>query len=142
PQQGFGAPPGGGFGAPGQPAFGGGGGMNFVPMIVGGIVAVLGLVALIFTFVDLFDNISDFRKGLDHIAGNDDEARDRVLDERDVFSPGTLTFMVIIVMVGALLTLGGGALLALPGKLKGALQKLGPIAVTAGGALMLVFGIV
>src|SRR5690606_31024564 len=57
PQQGFGAPPGGGFGAPGQPAFGGGGGMNFVPMIVGGIVAVLGLVALIFTFVDLFDNI-------------------------------------------------------------------------------------
>ncbi|OLZ54112.1 hypothetical protein [Amycolatopsis keratiniphila] len=148
PQQGFGGPPQGGFGQ--QPGFGGpppgyspaaaggGGGNQMFGLIAGGVVALLGLVALIVSFV-YFGDASDYSKVFD-TAPNQEQV-DKFLDEAGLVGPGAIWFYVIMLLVGSLASLAGGVGLALAGKLPGTVKKIAPIVVAAGGALLVLFGV-
>ncbi|EMD27433.1 hypothetical protein [Amycolatopsis azurea] len=148
PQQGFGGPPQGGFGQqPGfggpqgynpAPAGGGGGGNPLFGFIAGGVVALLGLIALIVSFV-YFGDASDYSKVFD--GAPNQEQIDKFLDEAGVVGPGATWFYVIMLLVGSLVSLAGGVGLALAGKLQGAVKKIAPIVVAAGGALLALFGL-
>ncbi|WP_439383620.1 hypothetical protein [Amycolatopsis lexingtonensis] len=144
PPQGFGAP---GFGGPQQPGFGGqpqpfgaapaGGGNALYGYIAGGVVAVLGLIALIISFGYMGD-ASDYSKLFDSAPSQ--EAIKDVLDRLGIIGPGTVWFYVIMILVGSLLSLAGGVGLALAGKL-GGIKKFVPIVVVAGGALLTLFAL-
>lgn len=146
PQQGFGGPPpgygpppqhGGGFGGPAGGSMATGKLLGFA---AGGLLAVFGLLALTFTLVDIFGDIADFAKAMEPVP---EDMREKFLDQAGVFSPGEMRLFVILVMVGALATLAGGALWV-AGQLlgKALFKKIAPIAVAAGGGLMLLFGII
>jgi hypothetical protein len=138
-----GPPPPPGFGGPpqqfgGVPATGGSGGNQLFGYIAGGVVAVLGVVALILSFVDMRD-ISTYSSQLSSVP---DQAQvDKLLAQAGLASPGTLWFYIILVALGALAALAGGLAIALAGKLGGAIKKLAPIVTVAGGVLLLVFSI-
>ncbi|WP_191255372.1 hypothetical protein [Amycolatopsis oliviviridis] len=150
PQQGFGGPPQGGFGQ--QPGFGGppqgyspaaagGGGNPLFGFIAGGLVGLLGLLALIFTFV-YFGDASEFSEAVDSQTSKmGEEAVNKALDQFGLASPGTVWLYVILLLVASLVATAAGAGLALAGKLPASIKKIVPIAVTAGGALLLLFGI-
>ncbi len=145
PPQGFGGPGGPGFGGPGQPGFGapapafGGGSSSggLFGYIAGGVVAVLGLIGLIIAFGYMGD-ASDYSKAFD--SAPDQQAIDTFLDNLGVVGPGTLWFYVIMILVGALVSIAGGVGLAFASKL-GGIKKLVPIVVAAGGALLAVFAL-
>ncbi|MFD5090616.1 hypothetical protein ACFWMR_08450 [Amycolatopsis thailandensis] len=150
PQQGFGGPPQGGFGQ--QPGFGGpqgyspapaggGGGNPLFGFIAGGLVGLLGLLALIFSFV-YFGDASEYSEGIDAQSSKlGEEAVNKLLDQFGLASPGTVWLYVILLLVASLIATAAGAGLALAGKLPASIKKIVPIAVTAGGALLLLFGI-
>ncbi|SNR32400.1 hypothetical protein SAMN06265360_102110 [Haloechinothrix alba] len=132
PQQNFGFPgqPDGFGGAPPQPGYGrsGGAGMSIGGLLAGGVVALLGVVILILTFVEMAD------------MGGYSSAHDRLdLSEFGLASPGLLWFYLVMMMIGALAAIAGGVLIALAGKLGAAMIRIAPIATTAGGALVLLF---
>ncbi len=143
PPQGFGGPP--GFGGPQQP-FGGppqqqfgaspaGGGGPLFGYIAGGVVALLGLLSLIFAFKYIGD-ASDYSKALS--AAPSDDVLDKFLSDAGVVGSGTLWLYVILLLVFSLVALAAGVGLALAGKLPQSLKKLLPIAAVAGGALITV----
>jgi hypothetical protein len=147
PPQGFGGPP--GFGGPQQQQFGGppqqqfgapsaAGGNPLFGYIAGGVVALLGLLSLIFAFV-YFGDASDYSKALSGAPSGD--VLDKFLSDAGVVGSGTLWFYVIMLLVFSLVALVAGAGLALAGKLPASLKKLLPIAVVAGGALITLFGV-
>jgi hypothetical protein len=146
PPQGFGGPP--GFGGQQQPGFGGpppqfgtpssGGGNGLFGYIAGGVVALLGLLALIFTFVYLGD-VSDYSKVLD-LAPSQAQL-DKFLDDAGTAAPRTLWFYVIMLLVFSLVALVAGVALALAGKLPAKLRKILPIAVAASGLLVALFSV-
>ncbi|MBB5852823.1 hypothetical protein ACFQ05_05960 [Amycolatopsis umgeniensis] len=151
PQQGFGGPPQGGFGQ--QPGFGGppqgyspalaggGGGNPLFGFIAGGLVGLLGLLALVFTFV-YFGDASEFSEGVDSQSSKlGEEAVNKLLDQFGLASPGTVWLYVILLLVASIIATAAGAGLALASKLPAGIKKIVPIAVTAGGALLLLFGI-
>lgn len=140
-QGGFGAPyPGqqqGGFGAPPQAPFGGpsggGGNKQLFGWIAGGVTALLGLVALIFSIMDFVD-VGEYADGFNSLPG-DQRAQ---FDEFGFPSPGTLYLYIGLVLVGSLATLAAGVCIALAGKLGAGLRKVAPIVAAVGGLLMLV----
>ncbi|KZB87578.1 hypothetical protein [Amycolatopsis regifaucium] len=151
PQQGFGGQPQGGFGQ--QPGFGGppqgyssaptggSGGNPMFGFIAGGLVGLLGLLALVFSFV-YFGDASDYSEGLDSQSSRlGQEAVDKLLDQFGLASPGTVWLYVILLLVASLIATAAGVGLALAGKLPAKIKKIVPIAVTVGGALLLLFGI-
>jgi hypothetical protein len=142
PPQGFGGPPGFGapqqqFGGPPQQQFGaspaGGGNNSLFGYIAGGVVALLGLLSLIFAFV-YFGDASDYSKALS--GAPSDDVLDKFLSDAGVVGSGTLWLYVILLLVFSLVALAAGVGLALAGKLPQSLKKLLPIAVVAGGALI------
>ncbi|MFD9964529.1 hypothetical protein [Amycolatopsis sp. NPDC058986] len=146
--QGFGAPggfggppPGGGFGQP-APAFGaapaGGGGNALYGYIAGGVVALLGLIALIFSFVYLGD-ASDYSKLFDRAPNQD--AIDKFLDKAGIVGSGTVWLYVILILLGSLISLAGGVGLALASKLSGTIKTIVPFVVLGGGVILALFSL-
>lgn len=138
PQQQFGGPPQQGFGAP-PPPFGAptSGGNGMFGYIAGGVVALLGLLSLIFAFV-YFGDAGDYSKLFD---GAPADQVDKFLDEAGTVGSGTLWLYVILLLVFSLVALAAGVGLAIAGKLPASLKKILPIAVAAGGALITVVSI-
>lgn len=152
PQPGYGPPqgqPGGGYGGPpqgpggfGAPAgafagpSGSGGDKKLFGWVAAGVVAVLGLAGVILSIVDLTDmgQYSDQMDLFEQQPGTQE-----ILDQFP--SAGMLTFFLIMVLLGSLLAIGSGVLLALYGKLGAGLKKVTPIAAASGGALVVLFGL-
>src|SRR5699024_8648192 len=127
-----GPPPGqpGGFGGPPPPGYGGapqGGNTQLFGWIVGGLVGLFGLIALIFSFVDLGDVL-----GLEDDVPSSIDV-DEALDRLGMASSGALTFYIVMLLIGSVATLGSGVMLALASKFSAVLQKMVPIATAVGG---------
>jgi hypothetical protein len=105
--------------------------------IAGGVVAVLGVLSLIFAFV-YFGDAGDYAKLFD---GAPADQVDKFLTEAGTVGSGTLWLYVILLLVFSLVALAAGVGLAIAGKLPASLKKILPIAVAAGGALITVVSV-
>ncbi|WP_326944378.1 hypothetical protein OG439_31645 [Amycolatopsis sp. NBC_01307] len=141
PPQGFGGPP--GFGGPQQQQFGGppqqqfgaspaGGGNPLFGYIAAGLLAIFGLLAVVFFFVDMFD--SDFTTYSDAVGKVTDQQIQAAKDAGQYISPGALTIYYILVLVGGLAALGAAVFTFLKNKIASFLA-------VGGGAVLLIFAI-
>ncbi|RSM45221.1 hypothetical protein DMA12_14435 [Amycolatopsis balhimycina DSM 5908] len=143
PQQGFGGP---GFGGPPQQGFGGqqpfgaapasGGNAQLFGYIAAGLLAVFGLLSLVFFFADMFDsNFSDYT---DAVGKATDQEIQAAKDAGRYISPGLLTIYYIAVLVGALATLAAAVFTFLKNKIASFLAAGGGFVLLLAGILIMI----